>query len=223
MSTILGLYRGFLISSVGILSFVATIVVSFVLFPFSYEVIGGYTGVGITGDVLSAILSYILARIGCGFLRNRAIELLQPISRGFIDKMLGIWLGMIRGCVLAVSVFTLIGIISCSTYVSATNALEIFTKIKKDDMPDWVTQSSSINMVSGMAFTMSNMICATFIIPDALFSINIRDGLSDDVMKKVESSVFGEDNTTTTNNAPNHTQNPPPKDDQNLPSINHEK
>jgi uncharacterized membrane protein required for colicin V production len=145
-SSILGTYRGFLITTLNIVTFLLTIFLTIILSPLSEEIISEHVTSHIAVNIISIIISYLLSRTAC----NQITKILKEIfasNSGLIDKTFGLWVGAFRGYFLCVLLYVTVGMISSSSYVGAKNYWQVFTNIDSKQYPNWLLNSYTYNIL----------------------------------------------------------------------------
>lgn len=142
-SFILATYRGFILTFLDIIKFLSTIILTIFLFPLSKDIVNEYTSNPLMLTIISSIIAYILSKIICNFIAKKLSEVIKPHTGNLIDRLLGSFIGAIKGFCLCCLLFIGIIIISSSSYLGAKNAWLIFANINPSDHPRWLKSSKS--------------------------------------------------------------------------------
>jgi membrane protein required for colicin V production len=142
-STLMAIHRGFLVSSINILSFVASILLTAFLFPFSIEIVAEYISTKSFSYIIAGFISYLLSKFTCSWLAGLFKELIEKISGGFLDRLFGIWIGGIQGLLMVFIIFLSSSIISTSSYYKSKNWWQIFSNLHSSEHPNWLIKSES--------------------------------------------------------------------------------
>lgn len=178
-SVFLGVYRGFVISAIGILGFFSSILCTIFLFPLAMDIMLEYVGAGVLANVGSVVIAYIISRVAFWFICDYAVEIVRPFCKGIVDRASGMLLGLIRGVILSTIIFAVFGIVTSHSAVDAKNALEVFSKVKEEDYPNWLRKSNTFNMLYGVTM-LTGDVCADSFISQRLESVSLHKTESSD-------------------------------------------
>lgn len=145
-SSLLGIIRGFVITSLSIVTFLLTLLLTMLLAPLSEEVVAEYIHSRMITNVISIIISYLLSKFACNWLLRLLREYVDNKTGGLVDKVLGLWIGAFRGYAMTIFMFISIGIISSSSYVGAKNYWQIFANVNSAEYPKWLGSSYTYNI-----------------------------------------------------------------------------
>ena len=168
LSTLLGFFRGFFYILVDNIALVLSIAMTILLAPclepyllpyFKNELLTSIISYAVTYITLSLINSFILSKISMAFILFKI-----PV----FDTLFGGFVGLVRGILFALIIFTISAVLSTGSYLKANNLREVFTKVNEDRYPSWLAQSVSAPYLGDMMhFTVG------LISPGYLESINV--------------------------------------------------
>ena len=148
-STLLGMYRGLVVTSINIGSFMLTIFLTIVLVPLSKEIVSEHVSNDLVVTIISLVISYLLARFSSNWLAKRLEEITDKYTKGVIDRSLGLWIGAIRGYVICLSLFMIAAIFTSSSYVGAKNYWQIIHHIDSKEYPKWLKKGTLFDIMQG--------------------------------------------------------------------------
>ena len=143
VSTLLGLYKGFVDIIINLLGFVASIVVAVMIYPYVSDLFGPYIANQLVASIVSGITAYVASLILFTFLTSKVNLLFTDYTGGMFDRFLGLATGFIRGVILAIILFIPVAIITSGSYTESENAKEVFTNLDKEKYPEWLKNSVS--------------------------------------------------------------------------------
>lgn len=141
VSSILGLYRGFLNMLVNFLGFLASIVVAFMMYPHIRDIFEHYIKNELAISISSGIVSYVVSLIFFTFVISKITLFLSKIAGGFFDKSLGFFVGFVRGVAFAVIIFAISAVLTTGVYLKADNIRDMFLKLKSENYSSWLRDS----------------------------------------------------------------------------------
>ena len=141
ISSICGMYTGLIIFSINLLGFILSIISAFYLYPFIVDVFTRYCSHEVTLVISSGTLSYIISLIFYNFLMNQAKLMVANIRGGILDRLLGLFVGFVRGLSISVTLFVMIAIFTAGSYIKADNLYDISKATKIESYPAWLTKS----------------------------------------------------------------------------------
>jgi membrane protein required for colicin V production len=141
ISSMLGLYSGIIRLSINLIAFVASIAGAYLLYPFAEGFLEKYITNRMVLSVSSGILSYIISLILSSLLSSKICSLVENISGGLIDRLLGFAAGVVRGSIICILSFIIIAILTSKSYIGATNLADILKNIDHDQYPIWLKNS----------------------------------------------------------------------------------
>lgn len=142
ISSLFGLYSGFIKLSIGLVSFIASILTAYFLYP----AVEGFFIKHINHEVVliltSATVAYIISLAIFAFISSKFLNLVKNNSGGVFDRFLGLIAGFIRGSLISLVVFLSIIIFYSGSYLNAMNAADLSTSISREKYPDWLNEST---------------------------------------------------------------------------------
>ncbi len=148
-STLLGMYRGLIVSCINIGNFIFTILLTILLTPLSEEIVQEHIKNDLITTIVSVVISYLLSNFASNWLSKRLKEIAEKYSLGFVDKILGVWIGAIRGYIVAVALFATIASITSSSYVGAQNYWQLIQNIDSQKYPKWLKNAALYGVMNG--------------------------------------------------------------------------
>lgn len=142
-SLFFGIYRGSINIIINFIGFIASIVLAILAYPCIKPFLLNYVTNELFVSIISAVVSYICSLILFTFITSKIVGLCSTFSGGFLDRTLGLILGVIRGWIFAVIIFAGVAIFSSGSYVEAENTGELITKIDKEKYPAWLSSSKT--------------------------------------------------------------------------------
>jgi uncharacterized membrane protein required for colicin V production len=137
-SIFLGTYRGLLVTSIGIGSFFLTIIFTSILFPLAEEIVKEHIESAAIVNSISIIVAYILSSFASHWISGRLKEVISPFTKGMIDRLLGFWIGALRGYLVCFTCFLIICIVSSWSFVGAKNVWQVYNNINEESYPKWL-------------------------------------------------------------------------------------
>lgn len=140
-SSLLGLYRGFVHIAVNFVGFVASVFVAILFYPYVKIIFNGQIENELGILILSGAIAYILSLVIFTFLASKLLLLLSECRGGIFDRILGLFLGFIRGVVFVIIIFIVIAIFSTGVYLKESNLYEAISNLNKKEYPSWLKES----------------------------------------------------------------------------------
>lgn len=162
ISSVIGAYRGFLVTTLNIVTFFLAIFLTIILSPLSEEIISEHVTSQIAVNIISIIISYLIAKIAC----NQIAKILKEVfenNSGMIDKTFGLWVGAFRGYFICVFLYISVGITTSSSYVGAKNYWQVFSNIDSKQYPNWLIRSYTYNLLQANYIIAKNSLENSFI------------------------------------------------------------
>ncbi|MCF8462742.1 MAG: CvpA family protein [Rickettsiaceae bacterium] len=148
LSVIFGALKGAVKTSLDILAFIATIVLTMWLLPYSYELFSEHMN-GALRTGLGLVVCYIFSLIVVSLSSKNVKHFVDPVSGGYIDRIGGIGIGLIRAWLIIASIFISITIMYDKTDIK-DNSFAAMTKEGYQNNAKWLTSATSYNLVSTM-------------------------------------------------------------------------
>ncbi len=146
-SSLLGLQRGLFKLTVGLLCFILTLISTYFLFPITKLIVIEHVSNILAVNIISAVVSYIVAMVFFGIVSSNICKLLTEISGGLLDRLLGLGAGMLRGALITSMLFGVIAIFCSGSYIGATNARTLIEGVRPQDYPSWFKKSYSFDLL----------------------------------------------------------------------------
>lgn len=161
----LALYRGFILSLVNVLSTLLFLIILIVIFPLAQEVIDEYVTNIYINNIISLVLSYLLAKYTSKWIYRFFDEVLKENTKGFFDRILGIWIGTFNGILIVISIYFIIIIASTKSMFTSKNYLEVVNhkEYKIDLYPKWLKKSESYSYLNPIHRILFDLIENNFI------------------------------------------------------------
>ena len=142
-----GLYKGAIILILGNISFLASILLSSLLFPSAYEVVSEHVTSTILAKVIASCVAYIISLIICSILFGKIKKLIKPICGGLFDKSLGGLLGCANGVILNLCIFLAISMLfSPKAIYQHDNLYTFIQSLEKSSYPKWAKDANSFSI-----------------------------------------------------------------------------
>jgi len=139
-----GLRQGAVRLLLGNISFVFSILLSFVLFPASRAVVEEYVESQAIAFGLASCISYIISLILCSVFFSKIKLVIKPMCGGMIDKSIGSLLGVFNGLFLSLLVFVVAAFFAAPKPLQDyRNLYSVISTAKHDNYPRWLKNSSS--------------------------------------------------------------------------------
>lgn len=146
-SLLLGLQKGLIKLTIGLICFVMTIVSTYFLFPLVRAIVVEHTSNIVMVNAISVIVGYIIATIFFGFVSSKLSKLVSEMRGGLFDRLCGMVIGAMRGIVISCILFGLIAIFTSGSYIGATNAWQLVDGVKPNEYPTWFADSRSFGVL----------------------------------------------------------------------------
>jgi membrane protein required for colicin V production len=141
VSSLFGLYKGIINITIKLLGFVASIVAAILLYPYTHQIFAKYIENELVSSIVSGVVSYIVSLVVFTFLTSRVELLFKDVGKGFFDRILGGVVGVIRGGLFALIIFTVTAIFTAGTYSNPDKPQDLIDKLSEDKYPDWLKNS----------------------------------------------------------------------------------
>jgi membrane protein required for colicin V production len=141
LSSILGAYKGAIKLIIGIVTFLLSIIATYLLYPLANNIFIDHIDNKIILTIASAIASYLISVIMFSLLSTKCCALVKPISCGVMDRFIGLLLGFIRGVIFCLILFSLTAIFFSESYIDAKTSDDIIKNTVMDKYPEWLKQS----------------------------------------------------------------------------------
>lgn len=157
-SVFFGFFRGFIKSAI---SFAGLIFIAFLSSNLGFlfaPIIEKYLMSHALSVVVTATILFVIFLVIMSFINGIVYLIVSPISGGLIDMFIGLFFGLVRGCVL----------VSCAFYIMVLIVPALDVKDKSDifydnkDLPGWAKNSESLLLLSRGADLISEFIPENF-------------------------------------------------------------
>ncbi|MES2214904.1 MAG: CvpA family protein [Pseudomonadota bacterium] len=157
-SSLMGLHKGLLRLSLSLMCFILSLLASEVLFSPVKAVVVEHISNIIAVNIISGIVSYLIAMLFFAFINNQLAHFISGISGGMIDRILGLGLGAARGLVICWIIFGAVVTFTSDAHIGSKTAKDVVVKIKPEHYPKWLTNSMSYEFISGSLHSVSGNI-----------------------------------------------------------------
>ncbi len=144
--SLLGMGSGFIRLLINLLSFIVSIYIAIFIYPYLHDFLTHYVKNEIILVIAAGSLSYILPLLVVGFCSLKITGLLSGVSKGFSDRILGLFFGFLKGLFISSAIFILTVIFVSGSYLKSDNLKEIFEDFvsNKEKRPAWLKKSISV-------------------------------------------------------------------------------
>lgn len=143
ISSLLGVYRGMIHITVNLLGFVASIVAAIFLYSYVRILFSAYVDNELVTTIASALTAYIISLIIFTIITSKVTLLFGNTSKGVLDRILGLVLGVLRGGVFSLVLFAIIAIFTAGTYSDAEKSEDVVQNLSIDKYPEWLKESTT--------------------------------------------------------------------------------
>jgi uncharacterized membrane protein required for colicin V production len=151
LSILMGLYKGFIGLSIGLIAFICSITATYFLEPIVKVVILEHVQNDLAAGLIAGIASFLLCTIFFSVLSGQVRGVLKEISGGMIDRLCGLVAGALRALLISLAILSLIVIFVNDAYINVANLKEMSEKIDQAKFPKWVTGSKSYPILTAAA------------------------------------------------------------------------
>ena len=138
ISSLFGLYKGMIHIVINFLGFVASIFATILLYPKVQVVLSSYFNNDLIVSISSGVSSYIFSLVVFTFICSSLIMMVSVISQGFLDRLLGVVAGFVRGILISVILFWVTAIFATGIYSKAESVEDLVFNLSEDDYPEWL-------------------------------------------------------------------------------------
>jgi membrane protein required for colicin V production len=206
-STFIAFFKGFIKTSTSFLSWIASTIGSFFIFPYVLPIVGNIIHNVLFANLAAGFGSYILCMTIISFINGKIIDLTVEVRGGAIDRTLGLGFGFLRGCLITCMIFHIVVLLS-----------PVFMQQSDDDityaqspLPDMVKKAKTFNLLNSG----SKLILAALpknVIPDNLNLVKNKDKVDNvggGLLENFINSAVGEPTKADNSNSSNQpTQQP---------------
>jgi membrane protein required for colicin V production len=159
LSTLIAFYKGFIQSLLSLIVWVGAGLLSVACYPLIEPKAASYFSNPIVARVAAMFVSYIGVLIILGIAAIPISNLARPISRGVIDRTLGMAFGLTRGLAIVIVIFLSIvlsyGMVQGMTGAEGENGAPAPKDYKA---PDWIKKSQTYGLLSSASDTTMKML-----------------------------------------------------------------
>ena len=141
ISSLSGLYRGIINITINLLGFIGSIIAAIFLYPYVRLLSSGYVDNDLVTSLASGITAYIISLIAFTFLASKIALLFDGSRKSIFDRSLGLIVGVIRGILCSLILFSIIAIFTTRTYIEAENIEDLIFHLSFDKYPEWLKNS----------------------------------------------------------------------------------
>ena len=138
ISSLFGLYKGMIQIVINFLGFIASIVVAILLYPKVVVVFSTYFNNNLIISIASGVSAYIFSLIVFTFICSSLVMMVSVISKGWLDRLLGVVAGFVRGILISVILFWVLAIFATGAYSKARSLEDLVFNISQEDYPEWL-------------------------------------------------------------------------------------
>ena len=141
LSSLMGAYKGFTKITINLIGIIASIAFAIFIYPYAKTLLSEYIGNKLVTSVVSGIASYIISLIIFTFLTSKIILLFCGISGGVVDRSLGLIIGIVRGLLFSLVVFSIVAILSSVSYKEVKLSEDLVQNLSSEKYPSWLSSS----------------------------------------------------------------------------------
>lgn len=201
-SSIIGLYKGLIVTVINLSSFIASILSAIFLHYYLKEFLILYIKGDLLVSISSGVLAYIISLLFFSFIATKINLILGFISGGIFDRLLGVVFGFFRGLIISLCVFTLIIIFVTGSYMKASDTKDMLNYLSEDQYPSWIIDSVSAEYLDrAVKFIIYAMPTYKIIIPNFQksnnnrYNDNIQNENTQDIRKILKNHDNSDENT----------------------------
>ncbi len=143
ISSIMGGYKGIVKLIISLFGFIASIILTFYLYPYANKIITEYITNQVSVVIISGAGAYIISLVICNVLTSKLLLISSFISGGVIDKFLGLVAGILRGVVICLLIFLILAIFFSGSYLQAKTLEDVAQNTTINKYPEWLKDSES--------------------------------------------------------------------------------
>jgi uncharacterized membrane protein required for colicin V production len=142
-SAALGFVFGFIDSILSTLTFFGTLLIAFLIFPYTEAILDRHVQHEILLSIFTGIVSYILSVLLFYIMKSLIRKFTVKLSGGLLDKIFGMIFGLARGWVLFA--LSMLFLLSVSSTKSITREMIKNVEFTSEDKPEWFFDSYSFS------------------------------------------------------------------------------
>jgi uncharacterized membrane protein required for colicin V production len=141
LSLAAGLYSGAVKLIIGFIFFILSFLFSYLIFVPITDIMHEYITNNFILNIVSLAASYLICAIFCAIIAKKLKVLVEDISGGMTDRFIGLALGLARGALVSLILFTSVMIFTSKSYDNAHNILDLVRNKSPETSPHWVSSS----------------------------------------------------------------------------------
>jgi hypothetical protein len=150
-----GFFKGAIRFTLGNISFIFSIFLSFILFAPAQNVVEEYVQDSLIVNSISGSVAYIISLILSSLFFSKIKVIVKPICGGMIDKTIGSLMGLINGVIIALVLFVVVVFAASEKHVyDHENLYSIINSIDQDSSsntyPKWLKNSKSFGLIESV-------------------------------------------------------------------------
>lgn len=181
ISSMLGMYRGTIQIIINFIGFIASIFFATLISPYVKILLYDYISNELIIKIASGTVSYILSLIIFTIISSQIISMCCSISKGPIDRIIGLGIGFLRGLLLSIVIFIITAIFANGTYLKAKLVEDLVLNICSEEYPKWLKKSLLAPYLEELAKSMIAVVPV-----DVLRSIELPKAKEDNVPDTAE-------------------------------------
>lgn len=190
LSAFMGLYKGFIKSLLSLISSALLIIMSYLGFDYIKIIVSKYVIKNVLANIISGLLSFLISLIITSVINAKFLDFIKEIRGGAIDRIFGIFFGIIRGMAFALIIFAAVIVITTEDFTNQKNIGELVENINHDKFPDWLKLSISYKLLNQTGEIALGLLPKDFIEKNILninlFQIDKSKNVSEALKKKAE-------------------------------------
>lgn len=141
LSSLMGAYKGFTKITINLIGIISSIAFAVFIYSYAKTLFSEYIGNNLVVSVVSGIASYMISLIIFTFLASKIILLFCGISGGVVDRSLGLVIGIIRGLLFSLVIFSVVAILASVSYKEADLSEDLVQNLSPEKYPSWLSSS----------------------------------------------------------------------------------
>lgn len=157
-STLMGLYKGLIRLTIGLISFCLSLSSAYFLFPVVEVAVSEHIQNTVAVNITSGLIAYLISMLFCAFLSSQIVKMVDGISGGLVDRVCGMAVGALRGLIICSGIFGIVAIFTSDAYVDSDTAKDVDAKIDHEKYPKWLTGAATYDVIESSAKIMGGMV-----------------------------------------------------------------
>lgn len=142
ISSLFGLYRGFIYITINLIGFVCSIALTVSLYPITKDILSAYINNELGLSLVSGAGIYIISLIICTLLTSKIISLFNGSDKSFFNRFLGLLIGFLRG-VLFVTIIFIIAVFATTDSSESEDLSTMLSSSNTSESPKWLANSKT--------------------------------------------------------------------------------